>query len=266
MQRYNHRASERARLQKWEQHRQNPQGPFYAAAFVPETTNGLGLENARLLVLADLYRRAAPDCQDRSGLGIWGEVSNAGRAEAQQLGCLISDLHQPPRLCVQVRDFSHLTRSLSCSQSLVCGRLLRTDGLSAGKLLPDFGADALRIALLYQGPLGKYTAFQPDILGAAFRFVQRLWRLAHMSEAAAADMPQAISELHAQVEQRLADQRPHTALAALMGFVNKLRCASPATIVELAGLVGPFAPFIAAELVERLAVPLLQDEQGGKRH
>ena len=77
MQRYNHRASERARLQKWEQHRQNPQGPFYAAAFVPETTNGLGLENARLLVLADLYRRAAPDCQDRSGLGIWGEVSNA---------------------------------------------------------------------------------------------------------------------------------------------------------------------------------------------
>lgn len=265
MRRYNYRVNERLRLSAWEQEQRGAAAGCAAAALVPADGEGLSLENARLLILADLYRRLAERSAGRIALAAWGGLSQRAQDEARQLGCFISDLEaEVPLLCVEARDYAHLSRSRQRQKTLLCGRLFNRSGLSTADLLPDFGADAIRIGLLALGPPQRDLVFKYDVLGAGFRFVQRLWRLAQ--EAGQGGEALNASELQAQVEERLAQGKPHTALAAIMGTANRLKRPNPAAPAVLAQLVEPFAPFIASALLEFLAVPALQDDQGGDGH
>ncbi|HHT72675.1 MAG TPA: hypothetical protein GX008_03070 [Firmicutes bacterium] len=260
MRRYNHRINERARLETWERERQAAGEGIYAAALIPGKDGGLGLENARLLVLADLYRRLAVKNTGNPALGYWGDLRLDAREEARQLGLLLTpEAEAVPTLCVEARDYAYLSRSRPRAKTLVCGRLFGTEGLSITFLLPDFGADAIRIALLFQGPPQKDLRFNPELLGGAFRFVQRLWRL---GQTAAPGREEGIKELRAEATQRLEGGKPHTALAALMGFASKLHQPTTSTVTGLAGLVAPFAPFVAGTLLDSLAIAPFQDDQG----
>ena len=85
MRRYNHRINERARLETWERERQAAGEGIYAAALIPGKDGGLGLENARLLVLADLYCRLAVKTPNPA-LGYWGLASRRkGRSTAARI-------------------------------------------------------------------------------------------------------------------------------------------------------------------------------------
>lgn len=268
MRRYNHRTSERDLLRLWEQRPNAPRNKFYAVALVPEA-QGLGLENARLLILADAYSRWAEGSRGSLGLGVWGNLSDKAREEARQLGCFVSELGENvPLLCVEARDFAHLSRELPRERTLVCGRLFQA-GMTVSELLPDFGGDAVRLALLSLGPPGKDLKFKYEVLGAGFRFVQRLWRLAQAAmlvKAEFADVAEDVAELRSTVQQRMAGQKPHTALAAVMGYVNRLKTPNPAAMRDVAQLVEPFAPFIAGNLLHHLPVPALQHNQGRDDH
>ena len=56
-------------------------------------------------------------------------------------------------------------------------------GVSPNELIERFGADAIRIYILFQGPADQDIDWSPDGIEATVRFIRRLWRVVH--EAAA---------------------------------------------------------------------------------
>lgn len=77
---------------------------------------------------------------------------------------------------------------------------------------------------------------------SAHRFVQRVWRLAHSLEGSANLVSGALEELAAVVRSRSGQAKPHTALAAIMGYL-KTKPPSPWEVRAVAALLQPFAPF-----------------------
>ena len=52
-------------------------------------------------------------------------------------------------------------------------------GVSPNELIDRFGADAIRIYILFQGPADQDIDWTPDGIDATVRFVRRLWRVVH---------------------------------------------------------------------------------------
>jgi leucyl-tRNA synthetase len=155
---------------------------------------------------------------------------------------------------------------------------------SAGNVVtPDsvaatYGADALRICLLFMAPFENNTVWEDDdtkgahsITGAK-RFLNRLWRLA--IEVVATDRPASSpadarlrGTIHRTVERVTEDVEAfkfNTAVAALMECLNEMVAhhrdhgittgLAEATRTFIL-LVAPFAPHVAEELWERLGGP-----------
>ncbi|UCC69556.1 MAG: leucine--tRNA ligase [Armatimonadota bacterium] len=136
----------------------------------------------------------------------------------------------------------------------------RGNVVNPDEYLDIWGADTLRVHLLFLGPYQEGGDFgDTDIIGAR-RFLERLWRYITTSEFSSdcpAD-PEVLNLLHSKIKkvtQDLRELRYNTAIAALMELLNGLmgqrqhhrECAQ-----TLLKLVGPFAPFIAHELWEQV--------------
>ena len=52
-------------------------------------------------------------------------------------------------------------------------------GVSPNELIDRFGADAIRIYILFQGPADQDIDWSPDGIEATVRFIRRLWRVVH---------------------------------------------------------------------------------------
>jgi leucyl-tRNA synthetase len=134
-------------------------------------------------------------------------------------------------------------------------------GVSPNELIDQFGADAIRIYILFQGPADQDIDWTPDGIEATVRFIRRLWRVVHEAAAqdaspAGVDTPLArkahetIARVTDDIERRFVFNTP---IAAVMELVNELSKApgDPAarfaaeTAVEL---IQPYAPHVAEEL------------------
>lgn len=264
MRRYNHRISERKWLKEWGDDSSPKSCPYYGAALIPASAEGIGLDNARVLILADTYRRFDQEKAGPLALGIVppsSTLTSEIERSARELGCLVTELGETDlQLIVEIRDFAHFSQTTVRHNTLVCGRLFSAPGVELGEVLPDVGADALRIAVLFLGPPSRDLTLKLENIGAAYRFVQRLWRLTQTAGAEEASENDGLDHLETQMVQRMAQGKPHTALAALFGYVNPQVSLSRAALVKVAQLVRPFAPFIACEMLEHLAVlPIKQD-------
>ena len=133
-----------------------------------------------------------------------------------------------------------------------------------------YGADILRIYLLFMAPFERNVYWDEEGISGAERFLQRVWRLCQESAEAADEEPIASSDAalrratHKTIQRVTGDIEAfkfNTAVAALMEFTNTLWAHrekhghSPAfreasrTMVRL---VAPFAPHIAEELWNRM--------------
>ncbi len=132
-------------------------------------------------------------------------------------------------------------------------------------LVEQYGADAVRLYILFTGPADQDMEWTDTGIEGTVRFLRRLWRIvAEVAERApengAGDTPLArkahttVAKVTDDVERRF---QFHTPIAAVMELVNELVRApeDPAArfaAETAASLIQPYAPHVAEELWERL--------------
>ncbi|MEX2210494.1 MAG: leucine--tRNA ligase [Gaiellaceae bacterium] len=127
-----------------------------------------------------------------------------------------------------------------------------------------YGADAVRLTILFMGPADQAMEWTPDGVEGMGRFLRRLWRVVNEAAEAAPGkagngaLARKAHETIAKVSDDIGRRRHYnTPIAAIMELVNELapRTSDPAArfAAEAAvSLIQPYAPHVAEELWERL--------------
>ncbi len=149
--------------------------------------------------------------------------------------------------------------------------------VSPDEMVAHYGADALRLYILFMGPAEDDKEWQDDGIEGTARFLARLWRLGlEVAERAPADGPvegPLARKAHATVAKATDDIgrrfRFNTPIAAVMELVNEIYLAKDDREQDAAvrfatetavTLIQPYAPHIAEELWERLGHQRLWEE------
>ncbi len=132
-------------------------------------------------------------------------------------------------------------------------------------VIRDHGADALRMFLMFLGPLERDKPWNPRGIEGVHRFLDRAWRLfCDEDDNLAADLQDvapdeaSLRTLHTcihEVTARTEDLRLNTAISQMMVFVNEMnpRPVKPRAIMEpFVLLLAPYAPHLAEELWRKL--------------
>lgn len=118
-----------------------------------------------------------------------------------------------------------------------------------------YGADTLRTYEMFIGPYDMDAAWDPRSVGGVYRFLNRCWTLAFVTEYSKTD--KTINIRHKTIKKVTEDIHRYnfnTAVAALMEYVNELykSGATEEDVISLAKLLKPFAPHLASEMLEKL--------------
>jgi leucyl-tRNA synthetase len=134
-------------------------------------------------------------------------------------------------------------------------------GVNPNELIDRFGADAVRVYILFQGPADQNIEWSPEGIPATVRFIARLWRVVH--EAAGqpespegVDTPLArkahetIARVTDDIERRFVFNTP---ISAVMELVNALSKAPEDPAARFAAetavsMLQPYTPHVAEEL------------------
>jgi len=146
-------------------------------------------------------------------------------------------------------------------------------GVSPDELVDQFGADAIRIYILFQGPADQDIDWTPDGIEAMVRFIRRLWRVvgdaaaqpespAGVDTALARKAHETIARVTDDVERRFVFNTP---IAAVMELVNELSKAPSDPAARFAAetavaMLQPWAPHVCEELWELLGHSRLWEE------
>ncbi len=121
-------------------------------------------------------------------------------------------------------------------------------------VVKEFGADILRLYLMFMGPYESTMPWNTKGLEGCHRFLERVWQLCHDGNMVSKETtPSLAGELHRlikKVGEDIEALKHNTAIAAMMGFLNSW---SQGSLSEQdAGvflrLLAPFAPHITEEL------------------
>lgn len=261
MLRYNHSLVEKKWLQAEQEKPRAGEGlPAACTVLIPKDHAGVDLENARLLVLTDFFASLS---WNRS----WVHLTVGGTDRLQNIARRLGITFQPAvapvscGLALLPRDFAHLGNAVQGEQMLLTGRLL--GGMDLEPLLMDVGGDVLRLYFLHLGPPERDYTFNWHVLASAHRFVQKVWRLAQGANLVGPQSGEpALADVAALVKARAAQGKPHTALAALMGFLKEKTALSAGEVGAVARLLRPFTPFLSAELMSMAPVQDQDHRQG----
>ena len=134
-------------------------------------------------------------------------------------------------------------------------------------IVKDHGADALRMYLMFLGPLEASKPWNSDGIIGITRFLRRLWRLAvdeHTGKlstkvsADGAESEELVRELHRtiqKVEKDIETLQFNTAISQMMILMNvaeKSPALRRATVEDFVRLAAPFAPHVCEEIWARL--------------
>ena len=163
--------------------------------------------------------------------------------------------------------------------------------IAPGPMVDKYGADTLRLFILFAAPPEKDIDWSDEQVDGLFRFLARVWRIFHArqdcfgaadlgavgSGGAVPPVTNAFLELRRRTHrtiQRVTDGfdkelKFNTGIAALMELVNALYQLEPRTdgdraavreaLVAVATLVAPFAPHVAEELWHEVLGPSARD-------
>ena len=145
----------------------------------------------------------------------------------------------------------------------------RFNVINPDNVIDKYGADALRLYLLFIGPVTASTPWQDAGVEGVYRFLQRVWRLAvneesgelseKLTDAAGTTESELWRELHKTIKQVTEDtesaDKMNTAISQMMIFVNtatQAKSLPKETLRVFLHLLSPYAPHIAQELWHRL--------------
>ncbi len=119
-----------------------------------------------------------------------------------------------------------------------------------------YGADALRLYLMFMGPFDQGGDFRDTAMEGMSRWVGRIWRLVTASLNTAEKTPVSVASQLQRLIQKVTDdlekRRYNTAIASMMEFTNAVSAENCILHVDDAKqfvqLVAPFAPHITEEL------------------
>jgi leucyl-tRNA synthetase len=156
--------------------------------------------------------------------------------------------------------------------------------VAPGPMVARYGADTLRMFMLFAAPVEKDIDWSDEQVDGLFRFLGRVWRIFHARQDTFGASLEALSqaegpflELRRRTHRTLkkvtesfeGDLKFNTAIAALMELVNELYALEPtreadrAAVKEalgaLATLLAPFAPHVAEELWHELVGAAARD-------
>jgi leucyl-tRNA synthetase len=131
-----------------------------------------------------------------------------------------------------------------------------------------YGADSLRVYLMFAAPLDTWVKWDPQGVPATHRFLNRIWNLVQEFQVASEDgeNEQILKLIHPTIKKVTHDlerQKYNTAIAAMMETVNKLYAEKARSgfagkaqwqfaLESLVALVAPFSPHMADELWHQL--------------
>jgi leucyl-tRNA synthetase len=157
--------------------------------------------------------------------------------------------------------------------------------VTPGPMVDRFGADTLRLFILFAAPPEKDIDWSDEQVEGLFRFLSRVWRLFHARQdcfgaddagalaRASGDFLELRRRTHRTVkrvgEGFEGELKFNTGIAALMELVNALYALEPKSeperaavreaLVVLATLLAPFAPHVAEELWHEVVGPAARD-------
>jgi len=133
------------------------------------------------------------------------------------------------------------------------------------ELIDRYGADALRLYILFMGPADQDKEWQDTGVEGMWRFLQRLWRVVHEElprepgDAAAATplarkAHETIHKVTDDIERRFVFNTPVSAVMELVNEISKAPSdpASRFAVETAVSLIQPYAPHVAEELWELL--------------
>ena len=139
-------------------------------------------------------------------------------------------------------------------------KMSKTKGnvVNPDEYIERWGADTIRLYLMYMGPLEEGGDFRDSGISGMRRFLDRLWASAHEMRADGAPDDAVVRKLHRTIRKVTEDTSRlgyNTAIASMMEYMNTLRSGERvphrAEVEPLVQLVAPYAPHIAEELWER---------------
>ena len=135
--------------------------------------------------------------------------------------------------------------------------------ISPEAVMDEFGADTMRLYLLFMGPYDQVADYQSRGIQGPHGFLNRLWQsvLAATPGEPDANVERALHRTVKQVTEQVPALQFNTAIAAMMEYLNVVRAngrtPKRAEVAPLVVMAAPFAPHIAEELYSRL------DHEGG---
>jgi leucyl-tRNA synthetase len=158
------------------------------------------------------------------------------------------------------------------------------NAVAPGGMVSRFGADTVRMFMLFAAPPEKDIDWSDEQVDGLFRFLARVWRICFArqacfdaSDAALGEAAGEALELRRRTHRTIkrvtegleADLKFNTSIAALMELVNALYAFEPASepdraavreaLLALATLLAPFAPHVAEELWHEVMGPAARD-------
>jgi len=124
-------------------------------------------------------------------------------------------------------------------------------------VVKEFGADTLRLYIMFMGDFEKAAPWQPTSVKGCKRFLDKVWNLAELctdSMEYTAANEAAIHKCIKKVADDIESMKFNTAIAAMMSLVNDFyaKGCSKGDLGTLVTLLAPFAPHVCEEIWEML--------------
>jgi leucyl-tRNA synthetase len=123
--------------------------------------------------------------------------------------------------------------------------------------IKKFGADALRMHLMFLGPFEEGGDFRDETIAGITRFLNRVWRLGEVltrqkkTRGRKREIPGWLNDSIRKINEDIAELHYNTAIAELMTVLNRFESGEDAPLGDFKiflKLLAPFAPFISEEL------------------
>lgn len=137
----------------------------------------------------------------------------------------------------------------------------RGNVVNPDEMVEKFGADSLRIYEMFMGPIEDAKPWQPEGIVGAYRFLNRVWKLAEANLKAKSNgngsrLEKQLHQTIKKVDEDLALFKFNTAVSALMIFLNEAEKEGgqlgKKNVSHYLKLLAPLAPHLAEELWHRL--------------